>query len=113
MEAIQKEIQAVSSRVTSLKSSAGIRLNHEQSLVDIGHSSGQTLGTHQEVASVDYTQSSVNPPSWGECPTDELPGYEEAVYWIPEESDDETEVKKDFGHYGEGVEGLLLDSHVQ
>ena len=94
MEAIQKEIQVVSSRVTSLESIAGICSNHEQSFMDAGHSSGQSPETHQEVANVDYAQSSVNPPSWGECPTDELPNYEEAVYWIPEESDDETEIKK-------------------
>ena len=94
MEAIQKEIQVVSSIVTSLESTAGIRLKHEQSLVDAGHSSGQSPGTHQEVASVDYAQSSVNPPSWGERPTDELPNCEEAFFWIPEESDDDNEVKK-------------------
>ena len=59
---------------------------------------GQSPLTHQEIASEDqanaHHSSHTDAPSLGERPTDELPDYEETIYWAPEESEEETEVRK-------------------
>ena len=72
--------------------------------MDAGHSSGQSPQTHQEVASEDHALRT---------PADELPNYEETVYWVPEELEEETEVKKISNTPGQGAERLFLNSYEQ
>ena len=93
---IHSDILAVCNRVTALESAARTQPRHEQSSTDAGHSSGQSPPMHRELASENQgnAQSRVDAPPWSERPPDELPDYEETVYWAPEESEEEGEIKQ-------------------